>query len=94
MAASANGGQNIGSSNVRVRGNSFTMEGRVALAWAIFRHPNDPVIYREDSLRLGRGTDFFTYTFHVPEAGCNFVNVAAWDSNSGDTPANALSVNH
>jgi hypothetical protein len=87
-------GQNIGSSNVRIHGADFTMEGHVAIAWAIFRGPDDQVIFREDTFKLDRGMSHFVYPFHIPEAGWEFVNVQAWDSASGDTPTNPLSVNH
>ncbi|QWB25005.1 MULTISPECIES: hypothetical protein [Streptomyces] len=87
-------GENIGSSNIRIRGKDFTMEGDVHIAWAIFRNPADPVVYREDSFGLERGWFDFEYTFHIPEAGWESVNVRAWDTNSGDTPANGLSINH
>lgn len=87
-------GENIGSSNVRIHGMDFTMGGGVAISWAIFRNPNDPVVYRNDNFRLERAMSYFEYTFHIPEAGWNFVNIGAWDSNSGDTPANPLSINH
>ncbi|MFD5899245.1 hypothetical protein [Streptomyces sp. NPDC060366] len=87
-------GENIGSSNVRIRGMNFTMEGGVDIAWAIFRNPADPVVYHEDSIEIDRGMFTFEYAFHVPEAGWESVNVRAWDSNSGDTPANPLSINH
>ncbi|RSS57373.1 hypothetical protein [Streptomyces sp. WAC01280] len=87
-------GENIGSSNIRIHGWDFTMEGGVDIAWAVFRNPNDPVVYSEDSIRLDRAMAYFEYTFHIPEAGWNFVNVRAWDSNSNGTPANPLSINH